>query len=137
MVLIIFTKKHNSQGTNKKRCLQESFIKMLGININGATIEAHMQAKPQVIHSFIKCPKHHKNIAPPIKDWIVQKRKHNQAAKYEEIFYYLNLIVIIKPWNEKISRNSTENLQCYICKFLLNMSNKNKIPGKILQGLMI
>ena len=30
-------------------------IKQLGININGSTIEAYTQAKPQKIHSFVKC----------------------------------------------------------------------------------
>ena len=69
-------------------------IKKLGSNINGSTIEAHIQAQPQEIHSFIKCvlPKHHKNKAPLIKNWIVQKRKNKRAVKYEEIFYYLDVM---------------------------------------------
>ena len=77
-------------------------IKKLGINVNGSTIEAYMQAQPQEIRSFIKCvlPKHHKNIAPQIKNWIVQKRKHNRAVKYEEIFYYLDVMFNITQWNE-------------------------------------
>ena len=64
-------------------------IKQVGININGSTIEAYTHAQPQEIHSFIKCvlPKHHKNISPQIKNWIVQKRKHSHAVKYQEIFY--------------------------------------------------
>ena len=78
-------------------------IKQLSININGSTIEAYTQAQPQEIRSFIKCvlPKHHKHIAPQIKNWIVQKRKHNCAVKYEEIFYYLKVIFNIAPWNEQ------------------------------------
>ena len=62
-------------------------IKQLGININGSTIEAYTQAQQQEIHSFIKCvlPKHHKHNALIIKNWIVQKRKHKRAVKYEEI----------------------------------------------------
>ena len=78
-------------------------IKKLGININGSTIEAYTQAKPQEIHEFIKyvLPKHHKHKAPLIKNWIVQKIKHNQAVKYEEIFYYLKVIFNIAPWNEQ------------------------------------
>ena len=69
-------------------------LKQLGININGSTIEAYTQAQPPEIRSFIKhvIPKHHKNIAPLIKNWIVQKRKHNQAVKYEVIFYYLDVM---------------------------------------------
>ena len=65
-------------------------IKKLGININGSTIEVYMQAQPQEIRSFIKyvLPKHHKHKAPIIKNWIVQKMKHNQAVKYEEIFLF-------------------------------------------------
>ena len=47
------------------------------------------QGKPQEIRSFIKCvlPQHCKNKAPIIKNWIVQKRIHNKAVKYEEIFW--------------------------------------------------
>ena len=45
-------------------------IKKLGVNINGSTIEAFMQAKLQEINSFIKCvlPKHCKNNALMIKN---------------------------------------------------------------------
>ena len=66
-------------------------IKKLGINNNGSTIEAYTQAKPQEIYSFIICvlPKHCKHHAPIIKNRIVEKRKHNRAIKYEEIFYFL------------------------------------------------
>ena len=76
-------------------------IKQLGININGSTIEAYTQAQPQEIRSFIKCvlPKHHKHNAPIIKNWIVQKRKHNRAVKYEEIFNFLDIMLNITPWN--------------------------------------
>ena len=78
-------------------------IKQLGININGSTIEAYTQAQPQEIRSFIKCvlPKHHKHKAPIIKNWIVQKRKHNQAVKYEEIFYFLDVMLNMTSWNEQ------------------------------------
>ena len=67
--------------------LTSGTIKDLGININGSTIEAFTQTQPQEIRTFIKCalPKHHKYIILLIKNWIVQKRKHNQAVKYEEI----------------------------------------------------
>ena len=77
-------------------------IKQLGININSSTIEAYTQAQPQEIHSFIKCvlPKHHKRDANVIRDWNVQKRKHNQAVKYEDIFYSLVIMLNITPWNE-------------------------------------
>ena len=59
-------------------------------------------AQPQEIHSFIKyvLPKNHKHKAPIIKNWTVQKEK-NQAVKYQEIFYFLDLIFNITPWNEQ------------------------------------
>ena len=78
-------------------------IKQLDININGSTIEAYTHAQPQEIHSFIKyvLPKHHKRKAPIIRDWIVQKRKHNRAVKYEEIFYFLDVLLNITPWSEQ------------------------------------
>ena len=65
-------------------------IKKIDININCSTIEAYMQVQPQAICSFIKCalPKHHKKIALINKNWIIQKRKHKRAVKYEEIFYF-------------------------------------------------
>ena len=74
-------------------------IKKLGININGSTIKAYMQAQPQKIYSFMKCllPKYHKSTAPLINNWIIQKRTCNQAVKYEEIFYYLNVMFNITP----------------------------------------
>ena len=69
-------------------------IKQLAIKINGSTIEANMQAVPQEIRSFIKCvlPKHHKSNANVSRNRMVQKRKHNQAVKYEDIFYFLDVI---------------------------------------------
>ena len=75
-------------------------IKKLGININD---EASMEAQPQEIRLFIKCvlPKHHKHKAPIIKNWIVQKRKQNRAVKYEEIFYFLEVMLNITPLNEQ------------------------------------
>ena len=78
-------------------------IQQLGININGSTIEPYTQAQPQEIHSFIKyvLPKHHKNIAPQTKNWIIQKRKHNHAVKYQEIFHYLDVVFNITPWNKQ------------------------------------
>ena len=74
-------------------------IKQLGINIKGSIIEAYTQPQPQEMLSFIKCvlPKHHKHNAPIIRNWIVQKRKHNRAVKYEEIFYYLDVMFNITP----------------------------------------
>ena len=67
--------------------LTPKIIKQLGININGLNIEAYTQAQPQEIRLFIKyvLPKYEKHNAPIIKDWIVQKRKHNHAVKYEII----------------------------------------------------
>ena len=61
-----------------------------------------MQAQPQKTRSFIKCvlSKHHKHKAPLIKNWIVQKRKHNQAVKYKIFFYYCDIMFNITPWNE-------------------------------------
>ena len=69
-------------------------IEKLGININSSTIEAYTQAKPQEIRAFINCvlPKHCKHKASIIKNWIVQKRKYNRAVKYEEIFYFIEVM---------------------------------------------
>ena len=77
--------------------LNPGTIKKLGININAAPIETYTQAKPQEICSFIKCvlPKHYKHEEPMIKNWIVHKRKHKGTVKYEEIVYFLN--VMLKP----------------------------------------
>ena len=63
--------------------------------MNDSTIEAYMQAQPQEIHLFIKCvlPKYHKHKAPNIKNWTVQKR----AVKYEEVFYFFDVMFNITP----------------------------------------
>ena len=71
------------------------------------------QAKPQEKHSFINCviPKHCKYHAPIFKNWVIQKRKHNLAVKYEEIFYFLEVICNIKPWNKQ----KFPEIERYIC----------------------
>ena len=104
--------------------LTSGTIKQLGININGSTIKAYTQAQPQEICSFIKCVlfNHHKNIVPLIKNWFVQKRKHNCAVKYQEIFYYLDVMLNITPWNEPKSPEIVQQIYnsifvsvCQIC----------------------
>ena len=87
-------------------------IKQLGININGSTIEAYTQACPQEIRSFIKCvlPRHHKDKASIIKNWIIEKRKHNVAVKYDEIIYYLRVVFNITEWNEP----KFPEIECYL-----------------------
>ena len=108
-------------------------ITQLGIDINGSTIEAYTQSQPQEIRSFIKCvlPKHHKNITPLIKNLIVQKRKHNRVVKYEEILYFLDVMLNITPWNEpkfpekvEIIYNAIFVSVCQICL------TRTKRPGK-------
>ena len=76
-------------------------IKQLGININGSTFEAYTRVQPQEMLSFIKCllPKYHKGNTNVIKNWIVQKRKHNRAVKYEDIVYFLDVMLNITLWN--------------------------------------
>ena len=59
-------------------------IKKPGININGSTI-----------------PKRCKHEAPLIKNWIVQKRKHNQAVTNVEIIHNLKVMFNIAPCNEQ------------------------------------
>ena len=108
-------------------------IKQLGININGSTIEAYTQAQPQEIRSFIKCvlPKHHKHIAPQIKNWIVQTRQHICTVKYEEIFYYLDVMFNISPWNEQkfpeIVKGIYNAIFVSVCQMCLT---RTKRPGK-------
>ena len=110
MVLIMNTKNINLKELMRikdicKNYLSDHYmvtpgtIKQLVINIYGSTIEAYTQAQPQDISSFIKCvlPKHHKNIPPLVRNWIVIKRKHNSAVKYQEIFYYLDAMFNITP----------------------------------------
>ena len=96
-------------------------IKQLGISINGSTIEAYMHAQPQEIHSFIKCvlPKHHKQNAPIIKNQIVQKRKHNQVVKYEDIFY--------EPKFREIVQRIYNAIFVSVCQICLT---RTKRPGK-------
>ena len=115
-------------------------IKQLGININVSTIEAHTQAQPQEIHSFIKCvlPKHHKRNAPIIRNWIVQKRKHNCAVKYQEIFHYLDVMLNITQWNEPKLPEIVQSIHnaifvsaCEICP------TRTKRPRNNRHGLMI
>ena len=108
-------------------------IKHFGININGSTVEAYMQAQPQEICSFMKCvlPKHHKHNIPIINNWIVQKRKYNRVVKYEERFYFLDIMFNITPWNEQKFPEIVQRIyNAIFVQCLLNMSNMNKKTGK-------
>ena len=108
-------------------------IKKLGININGSTIEAYTQVPPQEIRSFIKCvlPKHQKRNANVVKNWIVQKSKHNQAVKYEEIFYFLDVMLNITQWNKlkfpEIVQRIYNTIFVSVCQICLT---RTKRPGK-------
>ena len=108
-------------------------IKQLSININGSTIKAYTQAPPQEICSFVKCvlPKDHNRNANVIKNWIVKKRKHNQAVKCEDIFYFLDIMVNITPRNEPKFQQIVQRIYnaifvsvCLICL------RRTKRPGK-------
>ena len=113
---------------------------IIQLGINGSIIEAYMQAQPQEIRLFIKCvlPKHHKNIAPQIKNWIIQKRKHNHAIKYQEIFYYLDVMFDITPWYElkfpEIVQQIYNAIFVGACQISLT---RTKRPGKTQHGLII
>ena len=108
-------------------------IKQLGINVNGSTIEAYTQAQPQEIRSFIKCilSKYHDRYANVIRNWIVQKRKHNQAKKYEDIFYFLDVILNIAQWNEPKFPETVQIIYnakfVSVCQIYLR---RTKRPGK-------
>ena len=111
-------------------------IKQLGININGSTIKAYKQAQPREICSLIKCvlPDHHKRNANVTRNWIIQKRKHNQGVEFEEIFYFLDVMLNNTPWNKQ---NFSEIVQriynavfvsvCQICLTRINRPGKNSI----------
>ena len=62
-----------------------------------------MQANSQEIGSFNKCvsSKYCKHEEPIIKNRIVQKRIYNRVVKYEEIFYFLEVMFNIILWTEE------------------------------------
>ena len=92
-----------------------------------------MQAQPQEIRSFIRCvlPKHHKHNAPIIRNWIIQGRKHNRAVKYQEIFYFLDVMFNFTQWNEpkfpEIVQRIYNAMFVSVCRMCLTRTNR---PGK-------
>ena len=105
----------------------------VSININGSTIESYTQAQPQEILSFIKCvlPKHYERNANVIRERIVQKRKHNRAVKYEDMFYFLNVMLNISLWNEpkfpEIVQQIYNTLFVGVCLICLTRTKKLEI----------
>ena len=79
-------------------------IQKLGININGSTNEAYMQAKPQEIRSFIKCVlREHRKMKQGSSRIGLLKRKNITERSH----YTMN--------RRKNSRISAKSLQCYTC----------------------
>ena len=109
-------------------------IKQLDININGSTIEAYKQAQPQEICSLIKCvlPNHHKRNANVIRNWIIQKRKHKEGVEFEEIFYFLDVMLNITPWNKQKFPEIVQRIYnaIFVSVYQICVTRINR-PGKI------
>ena len=110
--------------------LTPSAIHLLGVKINGSTIEAYTPSVPSEIHSFVKCvlPKEPKAIRTKMKNCIAFKLCQERSVHKPKILHYLDHEFNINPQTQlKFSEivQTIYNAKFFIlCKASLKRTNR-------------